>query len=128
VRFLGFVPAERLPESHGLVDVALVTLRPGFEGLIVPSKLFGYLSRGIPVLSVGPDSDVERLLVRYACGVAVRNADEEGVTRAIRKLHDDRAGLAALGAAGQAAYEAELARERGLARYAAVVKACLDRS
>lgn len=126
VRFADLVPAERLPESMGVADLAVATLRAGFEGLIVPSKVFGYLARGTPVLYVGPRSDIDHLIERYDCGYALRNGDVTGVAAAILDAHADRERLQARGRAGQAGYEADLGRELGLARYAAVIGEALE--
>ena len=125
VRFADFVPADRLPESLGIADLAVATLREGFEGLIVPSKVLGYLARGIPVLYVGPRSDIDHLIERYHCGEALRNGDTAGVCSAILAASVDRAGLAQRGESGRRGYEAELRRELGLARFEAVVAECL---
>ncbi|MFI4869273.1 MAG: hypothetical protein ACHQDD_07975, partial [Steroidobacterales bacterium] len=125
VRFSEFLPATRLPESLGLAELAIVTLRAGFEGLIVPSKILGYMARGIAVMYVGPVSDVDSYISRSGCGVALRNGDVAGVARAIVDLHADPNTLAALGDAGKRYYDAALARDHGLARYEAVVRSCL---
>jgi glycosyltransferase involved in cell wall biosynthesis len=125
VRFADLVPAERMPESLGIADLAVATLREGFEGLIVPSKVLGYMARGIPMLYVGPRSDIDHLLEQYDCGPALRNGDVAGVCRAILEANADRERLAARGQAGQRGYEANLRRELGLARYEAVVAECV---
>lgn len=126
VRFADLVPAERLPESLGVADLAVATLREGFEGLIVPSKVPGYLARGIPVLYVGPRSDIDHLIERYDCGYALRNGDVAGVAAAILDAYSDRERLLARGRAGKAGYELELRRELGLARYEAVIGEALE--
>jgi colanic acid biosynthesis glycosyl transferase WcaI len=123
VRFVEFLPAERLPESMGLADVAVVTLREGFEGLIVPSKLLGYMARGLPVLYIGPPSDVEYYLQKSGGGVSIRNGDVAAVASALLKMNRNRAFTAGLGTEGRMAYERELARDHGLSRYVAMVRA-----
>ncbi len=122
IRMIGFLPSERLRESMGLADVCVVTLRPGFEGLIVPSKLFGYIARGLPVLYVGPDSDVDHFLARCGCGVAIRNGDAAAVTEAILRFCANRSLAASLGAAGQKAYARELSKEHGVGQYLDVIR------
>jgi glycosyltransferase involved in cell wall biosynthesis len=122
VRFSGFLPASRLPESIGVADVALVTLRPGFEGVIVPSKLYGYLSRGIPVLYVGPRSDVEVEIVDGDCGRIARNGDADAVRRHLLELYRDRDLLNRLAANAAEIYERRLTAAHALARYTAVVE------
>ncbi len=126
VRFTSFVPADKMPESLGVADLAVVTLRTGFEGLIVPSKLLGYMARAIPVLYIGPPSDIGAYLKRFDCGVAIENGNAVGVARAIETLSADAERLDALGSNGRTHYDAELAREHGLARYEALVAACLS--
>lgn len=101
--------------------MALVTLREGFEGLIVPSKLYSYLSRGIPVFYVGPYSDAHALIDRAGCGVAIRNDDVDGVRAALLRLLADRAFSANLGASGQVFYEKLLTPGHSLAKYTALV-------
>jgi colanic acid biosynthesis glycosyl transferase WcaI len=125
VRFSDFVPAEQLPESMGMADLAIVTLRQGFEGLIVPSKLLGCMSRGIPVLYIGPPSDVDQFLAQYQCGIALRNGDVGGVCTAIVNASRDPGVLASMGEAGRRGYAADLCREAALARYEAVFADCL---
>jgi hypothetical protein len=46
-----------------------VSLRPELEGLIVPSKIYGVLAAGRPVLFVGDsEGEIGSLLRRHACG------------------------------------------------------------
>jgi glycosyltransferase involved in cell wall biosynthesis len=125
VRMADFLPASRLPESLGLADVALVTLRTGFEGLIVPSKVLSYMARGLPILYVGPASDIDVYLDACGCGMAVRGGDAIGVQRAVLALHADPAKLTSMGDAGRRYYDQSLAREHGLAHYQSIIQACL---
>lgn len=118
-----WVPAARLPGTLGLADVALVTLRQGFEGLVVPSKLMGYMARGIPTVYVGPYSDVEQVLNESGGGKCVRNGDAEGLCHHIRMLMSHHELAAATGAAALRYYQAHLSRDRGLHKYAAVIGA-----
>ena len=122
VRYSGFVPSDRMPESIGLADVALVTLRTGFEGLVVPSKLYGYLSRAVPVLYVGPRSDVSVAVEEAQCGALAKPGDHEAVTRTLLALQSDRAWLKTLGDAGKQAYTTEYSVEQAMARYTALVR------
>ncbi len=56
------VSLDQLPALLATADVHLITLRPGFAGLVLPSKLYGCLASGRPILFVGPkDSDVHLL-------------------------------------------------------------------
>jgi glycosyltransferase involved in cell wall biosynthesis len=121
VRFVDYLPADRLREGMGLADVAVVTLRNGYEGLIVPSKLFGYMARGLPVLYIGPVSDMDHYIQRARCGVALRCGDALGVADAIVALQNDHEWRSSLGAAGGEIYRRELAADFAIARYLALV-------
>ena len=61
-----------LPQSLTAPDVHLVTLRPEWEGLVVPSKLYGALAAGRPVVFIGdPEGDAARI-VRDGPGLVAR--------------------------------------------------------
>jgi colanic acid biosynthesis glycosyl transferase WcaI len=128
VHHSNFVPAARLPESIGVADVALVTLQLGFEGLVVPSKLYGLMSRSVPVLYVGPRSDVELEVKTTGCGLTVRNGDIEGVRSAIATLYRNRELLRRMGAAGFTAYQSTRTSDVALRRYLAVVQGLVEAS
>lgn len=127
VQFRSLVPAALLPHSLGLADVALVTLREGFEGLVVPSKLLGYMARAIPTLYVGPYGDVEQMLVESGGGSSVRNGDARGMAQFIRSWMRHPAALRQLGAAGERYYKERLAKPQGLERYATLVQSVVTR-
>lgn len=125
-RFSELLPAHRLPESFGLADLAVVTLRPEFAGLVVPSKLHGYMARGIPVLYIGPDSDVEQFIGDAAGGVCLRVNDVRGVAETLVALAADRRRLKQLGDNARHYYEREFAREHGLALYEGVIRSIVE--
>jgi colanic acid biosynthesis glycosyl transferase WcaI len=123
VQFRPLVPLDLLPHSLGLADVALVTLREGFDGLVVPSKLLGYMARGVPTLYVGPPSDAQELIESSGGGICVANADAVGLANELRRLVGERNSLAAMSVAAETFYRETLARPKGLERYRSVVEA-----
>ena len=125
VRFSNLLPPERVPESIGMADVAVVTLRPAFEGLVVPSKLQGYMARGIPVLYIGPDSDVGRFIERSSGGISVPCGDVERVAATLAELAANHGRRAMLGRSGREYYEAEFAKVHGLAKYESTIRSVL---
>ncbi|MGH8241281.1 MAG: glycosyltransferase family 4 protein [Steroidobacteraceae bacterium] len=128
VQFRPLVPSAMLPQSMGLAQIALVTLRKGFEGLVVPSKLLGYMARGVPTMYVGPYSDVEQTLYDSGGGACVRNGDAEGCARAIQSLIEDPGRLDALGRAASDFYEHRLSRASGLQEYSRVLRSAIEPS
>jgi glycosyltransferase involved in cell wall biosynthesis len=121
VHYSDLVVAERMPESIGLADLALVTLRTEFEGLVVPSKVYGFMSRAVPVMYVGPRSDVSVTIETVQCGVVIGPGEHLAVTQALIAMHANRAWLQGLGVSGQQAYDAELTAAHALARYSELV-------
>jgi glycosyltransferase involved in cell wall biosynthesis len=126
VRFSDLLPSERLPESFGIAHLAIVSLRPGFGGLVVPSKLQGYMARGIPILYIGPDSDIRRFINLSSGGISVSSNDAQGVASTLIELAADRHRLAALGLRGRQFYDAEFAKAHGLARYESTIRSVLN--
>ena len=117
VQFRSFVSSSLLPHSLGLADLALVTLREGFQGLVVPSKSLGYMARGVPILYVGPPSDVQQTVVTAGAGVCVGNGDVQGFVSAVKRVIVDRATLHQMGSDGKRYYDEELAQAVGLESY-----------
>jgi hypothetical protein len=74
------VPLADLPRLLVTPDAHLITLRPSFAGLVLPSKVYGCIESGRSIMYIGPRrSDVHRLCEEKACGryfcVEVGNAD-----------------------------------------------------
>ena len=91
-----------LPQSLTVPDVHLVTLRPEWEGLVVPSKLYGALAAGRPVVFIGdPEGDVARI-VRDGPGLVARPDAMPALAAELRALRRDPARLARMGAAAGA--------------------------
>ena len=65
-------------------DVGLVSLKAGFEGFSVPSKTFGIMAAGVPVVAVMSDkSEIAQLLQEYEAGCVVPIGDVGGCVSAI---------------------------------------------
>ena len=67
VRFFPYQPKELLHESFATADAFLVSLKPGLEGYIVPSKLYGILAAGRPfVAAVDPSCEAATIAREHA--------------------------------------------------------------
>lgn len=90
VAFLPFQPRERLAESLSAADLHLVTMRPELEGLVVPSKLYGALGAGRPVLFLGPSgSEAARVVREHDCGTVCPRPSGTAIADHIREWHND---------------------------------------
>ena len=111
-----------LAQSLGAADAHLVVLRPEFEGLVLPSKLYGIMAAGRPTIFVGSvTGETERILAETGAGVAVATGDAEGLAAAIRRLRDDAPLCAAMGARARKALEERYDMGLALARWDAVI-------
>jgi glycosyltransferase involved in cell wall biosynthesis len=118
----GYVPEARLGESLAACDVHLVTLRPAFEGLIVPSKFYGAAAAGRAVIFIGdPDGEIARAVATHGCGVTVAAGDGHGLAAAIRDLRASPEKLRAMGERARAAFEREWNKPVALARWRNVI-------
>jgi glycosyltransferase involved in cell wall biosynthesis len=113
IRLLPFQPPERLHQSLALADVQLVSLRPGFEGVVVPSKAYGAMGSGRPVIYVGDErGEIARVIHEESAGLVVAPGDADGLARAVehyrtnpeaQRLDGERAAQIARGKYGRAA-------------------------
>ncbi len=86
-----YVDREDLPESLSIASVGLLSLEKGQAGISVPSKMFGIMAAGRPVLAVVPDdSEVTEIILTHRYGVVIRNGDSQGLAEAILRLHNDK--------------------------------------
>lgn len=121
--FLPYRPRDELPVSLSAADASIVSLGPNLAGLIAPSKLYGILAAGVPVLYVGPPAGRTSDVIRRAgVGLAVDNGDVAGFARAIRTLKRDAAARAEMGRRGRRLLETELLRAHALERHVAVIE------
>jgi glycosyltransferase involved in cell wall biosynthesis len=127
VTFRGAVPAEVLPFSLGLADLAVVTLRQGFEGVIVPSKVLGYMARAIPILYVGPDGDIAQIIRDAECGDCCLPGDSDGVAQVLQRAANEPWLLRHWGDNAQRRYAAGYTRRCALGQYVEVVQGALTR-
>jgi glycosyltransferase involved in cell wall biosynthesis len=85
-----YQPRGRLGELLALGDVHLVTMANEFEGLMVPSKFYGVLAAGRPLIFIGPrSSEVARVVIDEGCGIVVDPGDGQGLSDAVQALRRD---------------------------------------
>jgi glycosyltransferase involved in cell wall biosynthesis len=117
-RFAPYQPRERLSESLGAGDAHWVSLRPEFEGLIVPSKVFGICAAARPVIAVcAADGELIRLLEPgHACLSAIPG-DATALAGAIVTLADDRPRGDRMGAVARDILDRHYTKARTLDRW-----------
>jgi glycosyltransferase involved in cell wall biosynthesis len=97
VSFAGFAPESELERRLSAADVHLVSLRPEWTGVVVPSKFFGSLAAGRPTVFAGsPDSAIAGWIREFGVGWVLTPGNREAVAADLQALAADPARLAAL--------------------------------
>jgi colanic acid biosynthesis glycosyl transferase WcaI len=118
VLFLPYQPRERLPESLSSADVHFVGLGRGLAGYVVPSRLYGILAVGRPVVvAADAESETARVVQEVGCGVVIPPARPDLLAAALRELHAGRHDLEEMGRRGLAYVEQTADRSIAFARY-----------
>jgi colanic acid biosynthesis glycosyl transferase WcaI len=118
VQFLYYQSRAVLPQSLSAADVHVVGLAAGLAGYVVPSRLYGILAVGRPVIvAADPESETAQLVTEVGCGIVVPPGRPELLARAIRDAHDGRYDLEAMGARGREWVEREADRSVAVRRY-----------
>ena len=91
-----------LAEGH----VGLVTQLPQTSGSVVPSKTYGIMAAGRPVLYIGPpDTTPAQNIRRYGCGWRIDPGDVGGLVDLLKFLEADRAAVRSAGIKSREAFE-----------------------
>jgi colanic acid biosynthesis glycosyl transferase WcaI len=118
VYFLRYQPRDVLPLSLSSADVHVVGLARGLSGYVVPSRLYGIMAVGRPVI-VAADraSETAQLVERVGCGVVLPPGRPELLAEEIRRAHDGVHDLEEMGRRGREYVAAEADRRVAVGRY-----------
>ena len=123
VRIAPFAPESGLERRLGAADVHVVSLRSEWTGIVVPSKFFGALAAGRPVLFAGSRrSAIARWIDELGAGWVLDEASLDDVEARLRRLAADPRELVAMRARCHAAYGERFARERVMDAWAAELR------
>ena len=90
VQLLPFQRTDDLASSLSMGDVHVVTLRNGFTGLVVPSKAYGSLAVGKPIIYIGePDGEIARMVMEEAVGRIVPGRDFQKLREAVLEYYEN---------------------------------------
>jgi len=104
IRFLEFFPPSKIPSVLAAADAHVITVKRGLEGVVVPSKMYGILAAGKPIVAVAPnETDAVSLGVQRGFAVAADPDRPAEVASAVRALASDPIKLKAMGEAARAA-------------------------
>ncbi len=80
IRFADFADESELKKRLTCADIHLLSMLPGWEGIVVPSKFFGSMAVGRPVLYAGPeDSAIAKWIREFDVGIILSDDNIENV-------------------------------------------------
>ncbi len=124
IRSLPYQPLDQLRYSLSAADVHLVTVGDAIVGIVHPSKVYGALAVGRPILLLGPErSHVGEMVRNHDIGWRISHGDVDGAEAVLRRIaHTPQAELAAMGARGRALVSALLGKSELCGRFCDVVE------
>jgi colanic acid biosynthesis glycosyl transferase WcaI len=123
-----FQPNEIFNDIINASHVHLVTLKEGLEGIAVPSKIYGILAAGRPVIAMVPsNSEIAYIVKEENCGFVLDPTDLDGLISVIRLLKSDKELIRQLGKNSRSAFENKYTTRIIAEKYKSVLKQLTDR-
>ena len=120
--FASFCSRAELGERLSAAHIGLVTQREACLGSLVPSKTYGVLAAGRPLLFIGPKDATPALIInRHNCGWQVDCGDVEGLVTLLNHLDKNRHLVHQAGWHAYQAFVKHYRREVGVARVAEIL-------
>jgi glycosyltransferase involved in cell wall biosynthesis len=108
----------RLAQGH----IGLVTQRPESLGSVVPSKTYGIMAAGRPILFIGPrQATPARIVEKYDCGWQIEPGDARGLVELLETLAHRPDLIHQAGALARQAFEQHYDRPIAVARLCAIL-------
>lgn len=121
--FLPYQSREGLGPSLAAADVHLACLLPALEGLVVPSKFYGILAAGRPVIFIGdPDGELSRVIRASGCGSVVATGDGATLVAEIRRLKAEPDRLRAAGERSRRLFEDRYTLDIAVRKWVAMLR------
>ncbi len=112
IRLVDFAPEAGLEDRLNSADLHMMSLKAAWSGISVPSKFFGSLAVGRPVLYDGPaDSDIARLILEKDVGTLLSKESIDRVSKRLVDLSADGAALRTWQARAYETYQSEFRRD-----------------
>jgi colanic acid biosynthesis glycosyl transferase WcaI len=123
--FLPYQPRELLCDSLAAADVHLACLLPPLEGLMVPSKFYGILAAGRPVIFIGDaDGELARVIRASQCGSVVFSGDGAVLADEISRLSVEPAWRHAAGQRARELFDRDYTLEAATGKWLTVLQEC----
>lgn len=118
VKFLPYQSWEDLPYSLTSGDVSVVSVKEGFEGIVVSSKMYTAMAAGMPILGVvQPYDDEARIIDAFDAGLHAEQRDIDGIVDAIETWRANPDRVEEQGENARLAFEEYFTQEHAIDRY-----------
>jgi glycosyltransferase involved in cell wall biosynthesis len=112
ISFAPFARADQLEARLSSADIHVVSLRPEWTGTVVPSKFFGALAAGRPVLFIGSEECcIAQIIRRHGLGWVCSPGGEAEIARQLRDFANNMDSLRSLRERCHQAYRRHFSRE-----------------
>lgn len=122
----GFLKGQEYLNALDASDCAIVSLEKGLTGLCVPSKTYGYMMQGLPIVAIMEDSDIVRD-VQKGAGYYVEGNSSDSLIKVIAEAKNNPDACKTKGKAGREIYLKNYTPERCLEKYVQLMKAVLGK-
>ena len=118
VTFIPYQDKADLIYSLNAADVHWVVNAKGIKGVSVPSKLYGVMAAGKPVLGVLDEGSEARLIVEECnCGVCIEPGNYKEISRNIEYILNNKELIKSLGENGRKYLEVNLTKDVSINKY-----------
>lgn len=125
VQFLPYQPIEILDTVLSAPDMAVVCLDERFTGLSVPSKTYGIMASGTPILAfIDPDSEIGLTVAENDCGIVLPDPTGDAIVAIVRDLIDNPDRFAQMGNNGYSAFCEKYTLSHSIDRYHSLLNDC----
>jgi colanic acid biosynthesis glycosyl transferase WcaI len=117
-RFMPYQERHMLMYSLGASDVHWLSLKPGLEGLIVPSKFYGIAAAGKPIVVIADkNGELARLVQEHGCGAVIEPGDAGALVDALLRLSSEPGTIAEMGVRARKMLDAHFTRQKAYQRW-----------
>jgi colanic acid biosynthesis glycosyl transferase WcaI len=130
VKFLPYQAKDFIKYSLNAADIHLVVNQKGIKGVSVPSKIYGVMAAGRPILGVlERGSEAQILIENSNCGLVVEPQNYQEIIAAIESFYKmKKENLNQLGLNGREYLEHNLRKEISINKYRQIIKQVAESS
>lgn len=112
-----------LSQSLEACDLAVISLIPGAEDTVSPSKFYGIIASGRGVLLISEkNSDLAELMKEYDCGIIIKPGDRRTLANTISSLAQQPNRVSQMGKNALKLYLEKFGKDKSIDSYASLIK------